>query len=343
MVRACVVAECEAIHQQCTLGPESRSVLFADGLICTEDGVPAGLFVRCIVEVLQSCRNQKDVCCRHCVQTLHAVKDYVISSMLLPCPTPRDGAFLDPRPTVSETWFQAMIELAESKTFDEKIQTLLVDTSVAIVSLLFMPLMGRAQIERMKDCGMSLDGPHSLALTAFLVTLFRRGIPTLQIIGQKLLRMTPVDNTSITLTCQDPNFHGVAVIGAALFRACQGALPPWAVESIPEVYQSFFEACGSDVEAFAILMRLSMDIRLLSSVDYGGIRRGNLLSGRYFENLSEKARSNFIADIKELSAKGGITSWRRMKSLIKQACGGKKRDTEFNQKPSATRWEFERV
>ena len=75
---------------------------------------------------------------------------------------------------------------------------------------------------------------------------------------------------------------------------------------------------------------------------FGGLISGQLLSGRYFESLTTQAKSVFVNEAKQLAATGGVANWRRLKGLIKQACGGKKKDTDFNQKPSPTRWEFDR-
>jgi len=348
IIVACVVAECEIIHHQCAAGPESKSSLFTEGIFDpdTDTGVAAGLFVRCIAEVLQSVRrsasDQNANSVPNCIHALNAAKVPVLTSFTLPCPAPRKGAFIDPRPTVSEAWLQAMLELAEMKPDEPIAETLLVETCATVVSLLFMPAMGRTQAERLQDSCQNLDGPQSLALTAFLITFFRLGAESLYKAGQILLTTIPVDMANLSAGCPDARFHGVSIISASLFRACQGALPPWAVESIPEVYSSFFEAFGSDAESFGHLMRLGMEVRL-GSREYGGVGPGKLLSGRFFESLSETAKTTFINQSRELCKKGGMASWRRLKVLIKQACGGKKKDTEFNQKPSATRWEFERV
>ena len=315
----------------------------------SNEGIPAGLLVRCIAEVLQSAR--KIPSGRHVthtpvsIQALDAAKVAVLSAITLPCPAPRGGAFIDPRPTLCEAWLQAMIEVAELKSENPLAQSLLIETCVAMVSLLFVPSMGRSQIERLNDNCMSLDGPHSLALTTFLSSFFRLGHANLKAVGQCLLSSIPVDVPALQSICEDSSFHGVSVIGAALFRACQGALPPWAVESVPEVYSALFEACGNDVEGFGLLMRLSMEVRLSSfhNVEYCGVGPGKLLSGRFFESLSNQARATFISHAMEICATGEMASWKKLKVLIKQVCGGKKRDTEFNQKPAITRWEFQRV
>ena len=349
IINACVAAECEAVHRQCAAGPESTSSIFTEDILSHDsmDGIPAGLWVRCIAEVMQSARDnlhgQHDSPVS--IQALDASKAAVLSAITLPCPAARGGAFLDPRPTLCEAWLQAMNEVAALKSENALAESLLVETCVTIVSLLFMPSMGKSLNERLNDKCMSLDGPHSLVLTTFLSAFFRLGPGGLQAAGQRLLRSVPIDVPALHSICVDSSFHGVSVIGAALFRACQGALPPWTVEAIPEVYSSLFEACGHDVQRFGLLMRLSMEVRLLSSHngDYGGVGPGKLLSGRAFDSMSDQAKGLFLSQTMEIAAKGGMASWNKLKVLIKQACGGKKRDTDFKQKPAITRWEFQRV
>lgn len=345
----CVSTECESIHRQCNAGPSSTSAIFVDGVVSPES-VPAGLFVRALAEVIQSDNDarpdERTFALSNCIHALTSLQDLVLATITLPCPDPRDGAFIDPRPTLTEAWLQAMIALAESRSVDPAVEALLVQSCVAMVSLILYSSLGKTVSERMNDPGMSLDGPQSLAMTTFLGAFFRIGAGVLQAAGQRLLCTVPVNIDSVQGLCQDRNFQGVAVIGAALFRSCQGSLPPWAIESIPEVYSSLFEALGEDVEAFGLLMQLSMELRLSRSETgqgFGGVAAGQLLSGRFFENMSDNAKVTFIGEAKQLSKKGGDASWRRLKGLIKQACGGKKKETDFNQKPSPTRWEFERV
>ena len=69
-----------------------------------------------------------------------------------------------------------MIEIIGLKRGDQLAESLLVETCTTVVTLLFMPTMGRSQAERLQDdyC-MSLDGPQSLALTSFLAAFFSLG------------------------------------------------------------------------------------------------------------------------------------------------------------------------
>ena len=59
--------------------------------------------------------------------------------------------------------------------------------------------------------------------------------------------------------------------------------------------------------------------------------------------MNEKSKSTFVAQTVEIARADNIAAWRRLKGLIKQACGGKKKDTDFKQRPAVTKWEFDRI
>lgn len=344
VISAASSAECQAIISQCAAGPKARSFIFVDEIVSPES-VPAGLFIRNIAEVLQACNTSNNPF-SNCVRVLDSVRSSVLSTVLLHCPDPHRDAFVDPRPTLMEAWLQAMIELTKSKAGDTLVHSILLESFVAVISVLFYPRMGRTLSERMTDPGMNLDGPQSLSLTAFLAAFFRLGPVALHAAGHRLLGIINIDVASLEQISHDGSLHGVAIIGAALFRACQGALPPWAVESVPEVYSSLFVALGEDPVLFGLVMRLSMEVRLVGTPDrqeFGGVKNGSLLSGQYFENMADNAKNTFIDEAKQLCRKGDAASWRRLKVVIKRICGGKKREREFGEKPRMTRWEFARV
>jgi hypothetical protein len=363
MVVACVSSECQAINRQCMNGPSSTSIIFTADVV-SPDSIPAGVMVRALAEIvmLSSSTVNHDrtaVPFPNCLRTLTILKGPVLSTISLKCPDPQcctgTGTFTDPRPTLAEAWFQGMIAIAEYETMNQMLsvdsseaESLLTETFVAIVSLLFFSSLGKSASERANDPGMSLDGPHTLAIMGFVIAYFRLRSTMLQCAGERLLNIVPVNVESVKNTGGDTSFLGIVVVGAALFRACQGALPPWAIESIPEVYSSFFESVlGSDVEVFGRWLQASMEVRLRSATEsnysFGGLNSGHLLSGRYFESMSHQAKVAFVNEAKQLATSGGGADWRRLKGLIKQACGGKKKDTDFNQKPSPTRWDFDRI
>mmetsp|Transcript_40496 Transcript_40496/g.84753 ORF Transcript_40496/g.84753 Transcript_40496/m.84753 type:complete len:186 (+) Transcript_40496:143-700(+) len=180
---------------------------------------------------------------------------------------------------------------------------------------------------------MNLDGPQGLVMMNFFVAFFDVGFSMIQAAAKKLISIIPVDFGN------DPDAAGMAIIGAALFRGSQGGLPPWAVESVPVVYSSLFTALNKNVDSFRLLFEVSMKIRLLNNQRFGSVECGSLLSGRFFEKMSDKAKLTFIDQATDYARTDTTTSWRRLKTLIKQACGGKKKDTDFKQRPALTSWD----
>lgn len=167
----------------------------------------------------------------------------------------------------------------------------------------------------------------------FFEAYFNLGPVMLNAVATELSTAIPIDQLGY------PGAAGLAVIGAALFRAAQGGLPPWAVERIPSVYSSLFKALSNSVDDFGRLLEWSMVVRLQRNNRFGSVNGGDLLSGRFFERMGENAKMSFLEQAKENARLNNGVAWRKLKVLIKQACGGKKKDTEFNQRPAFTRWD----
>lgn len=348
IIRTLNIAECEAIHRQCGRGPTSGSSVFHDDII-SADSVPAGLFIRIIAEVLEkACRSSvPPEALQQCLATLYASRSFVLSSLLLDCSDPRTGSFVDPRSTLAEAWFFAMVQVAKVASkgaSNTTVEEVLTDTVSVIVVLLFYPILGKTLEERATAPGFSFDGPQSLRLTELLAIFFGLGPSLMGKVSGRLVGQIPAD-FGPDIHLQDPILRGAVIIGAALLRASQGALPPWAVESVPEIYSGLFVALNRDCNTFALVMQSSMNVRLSSTVQasVGSVRPGELLSGPHFATLSDSAKTKFIAEARECSRKENMVSWRRLKVLVKQACGGKKKETDFGQKPSLTSWEFDRL
>lgn len=112
----------------------------------------------------------------------------------------------------------------------------------------------------------------------FLASYFELGPSALQSAARKLSAVVLIDEGSVQFFSSDLNIRGISIIGAALFRAVQGSLPPWAVESIPEVYCSLFAALDKDPTRFEQILGLSMEVRLSQTVEgFGGVKPGQLL------------------------------------------------------------------
>jgi hypothetical protein len=92
-----------------------------------------------------------------------------------------------------------------------------------------------------------------------------------------------------------------------------------------------------------LVLNLSMHVRLSEDAHASGV--GSVLPGQPLcsSSMSSAARVSFLQQVEAIINENSNASWRRLKPLIKQACGGKKKDTDFRQKPAPTRWEFDRV
>lgn len=342
---ACIVAECDTIERQCAQGPTSTSSIFREDAI-SRDGIPAGLFVEAILNTisLSNSARKQAIILSNCVHILQTCKPSVLRSISNDCPDPTDRSFCDPRPTLAETWFLVMSSLIESDMVNNMVETMLVETCVVFITMLFKPATAAKTVEeRRRDPGMSLDGAQSRAGLIFLEKFMTLGYDRLLAVGQRLIEFISIDVKALQQWCHVADLYGISIIGASLFRANQGALPPWAVEFIPEIYRAFFYALRRDTKVYGVVMRLSMEVKLSQTSSFANVLPGNLLSGKFFAGFSEKAKVSLIDDIVKISQKDDSSSWRRMKALIKQACGGKKKETDFGQKPPLTKWEFLRV
>jgi len=346
-----IQGECEAATVQCSAGPTSSSRCFHEDVI-SEENIPPALFIRVIVETVDKAISSQIPIfkMRNMFHVLYVTRQSVLRTLLTVCPMPvQKGSFYDPRPIIAETWFLCMNKIATAAVHqglnnDQEAgggeilsvcKQLFLETFVAAISLLLYSSLEKKRERRSSDPGMSLDGPQGLVMMDFFVNFFNLGVSMLQAGAGELVSVVPVYAGNNA----DESFNGVAIIGAALFRGSQGGLPPWAVESIPSVYSSLFKALGKDVDTFGRIFEVSMNIRLIHTKKFGSFEGGSLLSGRFFENMSDKAKISFIDQAKECARSDTVASWRRLKTLIKQACGGKKKDTDFNQRPALTAWD----
>lgn len=319
MLQVLIKSECDASRYQCQAGPQSHSSIFNESIVSTEC-VPAGLFIRNLGEAILSCTNFVHPAA---LRALVDVRDMVLDTILHVCPEPVN--FDDPRTTIAEAWLFAMNELTKGCNLDCSAESVLVDTCIAITTLLLMKSIAKNNDTQNNDLGMSLDGPQSLAITLFLTRLFQLGPSVLKAACNKAFSIVPVDVARLRSLQSDTEMYGLSIIGAALFRATQGALPPWAVEALPEVYSSLYSAVGKSPTRFRELMHLSMEVRLSVDVQhFGSVKSGQLLSGKFFYRMLPNAKTEFLRKTTQLCEADDAASWRRMKVLVKQVCGGKK-------------------
>ena len=338
-------AECQAIQRQCRLGPTSSSSIFCEELI-SEESVPSGTTIRVLAEMIDdSVRRQIPLdSMSNCTRVMLEVRGEVLATITCECPDPYGkDAFSDPRPTLAESWLLATSKMLESVAADSghainslnAIESIVVDSCVSSIGLLFYPSMGKTQRARLNDPGMSFDGPQTLLLIEFLRLYFLLGPAFLIAAAKRLLSTIPVEEASVQRLSTEDDAIGISIIGSSLFRAAQGGLPPWTIEFIPGVYSSIYFSLNSDPMKFHLIFAMSLELRVNSN--FGAVQPGRLLSGRFFETLSERAKSKFLEESVALAQTNTPASWKRLKILIKQTCGGKKKDTDFRQKPSLVR------
>lgn len=349
-----IKTECEAIQFQCRGGPKSSSVIFQEHLIADEV-VPSGNLIHAMGEILEKAASKgiQVVSMTNLIRVLFESRGSVLHAITEKCPNPTaKGSFYDPRPTLAEAWFLTINKLLKALINQKHFATeesnpevssaldlLLTETLVSIIALFLYPSLGKTQAQRANDCGMSFDGPQTLAMMEFLHLYFSLGTSKLQSASMELLKTIPIDLASVQGLTTDQNAAGVAIIGAALFRGVAGGLPPWAVECIPSVYETFFHALNKDPATFGLVFEMSIKVRLVGNQHFGGVQVSSLLSGRFFETMSDKAKRTFLTQAVQHAKLDSGHGWRQLKALIKQACGGKKKDTDFNQKPGFTKYD----
>ena len=327
--------ECQAIVSQCALGPLSTSPIFNESVIW-ESSIPSGIFIHLLGEIVEKEQNRGII-------ALEALKSVVLETILHECPEPN---FVDPRPTLCEAWFLSLIQVtsligtsANYIASDDSTRTLLADSCcVALLLLLRVPL--KRDRKSPDHLGMSLDGPQTRAMLNFLESYFRLGPDALRAAAVSLRYRLDVDTESLD---SDPASQGVGILGASLFRAASGGLPPWAIEVIPSLYSSLYIGCGNDTEVFCRMIQLSMTIRLGKSTHaFGAILPGELLAGRFFEGIREASKAAFVDKTRDACLSNDAEGWRKFKVALKQACGGKKKSS-LSLKPSFTTWDIDRI
>jgi hypothetical protein len=343
MLHALVQTECTAIQQQCQAGPSSTSEIFVDDLISTET-LASGLYVWVMGEVIQRARTSVEGSDMSLfLELLSQISDNVLGAATHACSEPLQNAFVDPRPTLWEAWLHTICKVSTIGTV-ENTSALLVNTCSSCVYLLLNKSSGKTQAERMNDPGMSLDGPHSLVMIEFLVVLFQSGHDVLRMVSQKIASLFPHEFTSLHANGSYTELEGVVVLVAALLRGFQGGLPPWSIEYAPNLFSALYCSLGKQALVFEYILQAAMHVWVPNSTPrLCGMAAGELYAGRSFQTMAETLKESFMQQWMEQVRKDDATAWRRFKALMKQACGGKKKDSDFGQRPALTKWDFERM
>ena len=356
-------AECKAVIEQCQLGPTSSSLIFREEVI-SEEVVPAGLFLHAIHHFLEVSKARPLQEISNCIHILCHCQTHVMEAISCTCPSPvQKGSFYDPRPMVAEAWLLITSGLMNrlisppdllagdpikssiqrnGAELTHAIQHLAIETFATQVQLLLYPTLGKTQEARSQDPGPTTDSAHSLvALDQFMVAFLNLGPQMLQTVSLRILENTSIDISSLQPYTSEPvhGVAGIAIFGAALLRTCSGGLPPWAVECMPAIYSTLFNVSfGGNIDSLMLSLQMAMHVRWLPGVVSSPSSSCSLLlAGRFFHTMSDKHKTTFLEQVLELAQANTTAGWKRMKAVVKTACGGKKKDTDFNQRPALTK------
>ncbi len=326
------------------VGPVAGSSYFNDCVV-GEEMAHAGVYIMLIKESLDRIAKNNDDTeagvneSRKCLSVLQKCAPLVMR--LLVHSSPEATSHVDPRPTIAEAWFLTLISLVSICQNDSALASSLIGIGVEkffgeslslAIALIFLKDLGtKKDPARPIQIGLSLDGPHTLAILSY--------ISESVLLGPSILAETSI--LSIIQLSQS-NFGsrpvcGPAILMAALLRSISGALPPWIVEEAPALFRSIFIAMEGDIEVFVQNLRAST--KLTASASFGGIRSGELLAGKYLD-ASDSHIESLLSQTKEVCNKG---NWQKMKVILKATCGGKKKDSGFNLKPQFNTWSCDRL
>lgn len=354
------LAEYQAIMLLCNRGPKSTSLVFNEEVV-GENVLSSGAFIFVLHEVLDRLLNaglsdqQVMASCEQAILALHRSRGILLGLVTVSIEA---SGHIDPRPSLSEAWFFAMtsaVSLFKSTPrviFGNSAMIDLIGESCAVIVhiLVSRGLERSAQSNSSAAAvGMSVDGAQSLAALDFLEVVFSLGPMSFAIIHRYTSQFLKLDPSFMKAleSSPTPEAHaGGAIINASLFRAASGCWPPWTVERYPELYSAMFSGCCKNRIDFLVeIMEGALEIRLSNAADggFGAVLPGQKIAGRFFENMGVKAKEGFLREARVICTKNDASSWRRMKVLLKQASGGKKKASGFNQKPSLTIWDCDRV
>lgn len=332
--------ECQAMahfHR----GPPSDIPIFSESAVSD-----AGIFVHLIGEIIE--KQQGHVSPKNCVEALQASRSFVFETFLSRYPEPTSGSFIDPRTTLCEAWYLSLSALigslsGASHTSLNDDMTSLLSESCSSAFLLFMyPSLRKGNTNKSPDMGMSLDGPQTRAILVFLERYFLLGSRMLRAVAMGLRERIGIDVSSIHGAGNDEATQGLAILGACLFRAASGGLPPWAIEVMPSLSAALFVACGNDADIFCKMLDLAMDVRLSeASNGFGAVLPGHHIAGYYIATAKPNAKATFLIKSREACRENNANGWRRFKTLLKQICGGKKKSS-LSLKPAFTTWDLDR-
>ena len=216
---------------------------------------------------------------------------------------------------------------------EDSILALFYDSCVGAIVM----FLSQTNSKETHDGSISMDAPHTLIVIEFLQSIIPQVPNILDRIGHEL-------RSRLIVKCGIPDvqaaisnhewMYGGSILTASLMRGSSGALPPWAIESIPDMFSSIFTACGCNITNFLMIVNAAMFLIFES---------GNRVAGKYFERISDASSSHFLDQAQESARRNDSEGWRRFKCAVKNLCGGKKKDSGFNLKPALTSWDCSRI
>jgi len=247
----------------------------------------------------------------------------------------------DPRPFIFEAWCICMRNLsALNHCCRELIDELLSQSICLGLHLILCNPLNKKRSSSSHRGGMSLDGPHVLAMLEFMEGTLNSTI--LANVGMTLASRIKLNSGLNLGTPTEIECVGGALILAAIFRMVSGALPPYVVENVPGLLCSLFAACHNNTATFCKVFHLAFEAKFAGD-EYSGIDSNENIGGPFIENISESTKSLMISQAKGAATRNDVEGWRRMKVIVKQVCGGKKKATGFSLKPPFSTWDCDRL
>jgi hypothetical protein len=325
--KALINAECNAIIQYCAQNSNISSSIFNE-FVVGDEVLPAGIFINSVREVLVKARSanldqaQSQNTIMSCLNILLNTKDSIFSA-LGTYSTIELNTWEDPRPTVLEAWLLTLNELMQSSYeagyHDNHLLKQAVFETISLCTQIIMSK--RVEKERLLPGhveSLSLDGPQTLAMVEFYeksVQLFGSQLfSEIATLLSEQMQLEPLSNGA-----NDSSLIGGGIITASIYRCSSGAVPPWAIEYVPDILKSLFHACG-DKDTFLAILFTGAELKVKKSSQFGVIL-GSKLAGHYYDTLKPKAKDEFTSKAKEICASNDNTKWRKLKVLVKSVCG----------------------
>lgn len=339
-----IIAECKCVI---SLNPLS----YFDTLL-GENMIPFGAFVNVLGEFLSSSEKEIKLGKRSLSDTV-VPYTYVIAVLHDSFPFISQVVSLkqaeerkDPRPFIFEAWCICMRNLSAVSTSElsacsrELTEELFTQSICLGLHLILCSPLSKKRSSSHHRCGMSLDGPHTLALLEFMErTLDSKILANVGVTFASRIKLSSGLNMGMPTEIE---CVGGALTLASIFRMVSGALPPYVVENVPGLFSSIFVACQNNTATFCKVFQLAIEATAVGG-EYSGFDSNERIGGPFIENLSDSSKSHLISQANAAASRNDVEGWRRMKVLVKQVCGGKKKATGFSLKPPFSTWDCERL